>query len=547
MASTEGVSQDLAPGSVFARESTGLIREVSALNASIAGASNGPLGEYIVFSIPFALGLFAATSSGAIFWASLIAAVFSIPILINYAVLTSAMPRSGGDYVFTSRIVNPALGFGCNFSLAVWQIVGAGAFSGLVTKTIISPALTILGSILGSHALTTAGTSITHRGWLIVVSVALLGSIGALLCWGTQRALKVNTVLYLVGMISMIVMLLVLLFTPHGSFVAKYNHYAGDPNAYQHVISSATSAGFAKRGTLLMIWPLTAVAMAVFGWYFWLTYFGAEVKQARSWGREVKMMFWPLVVNTFFVLAITAALIHTMGFDFLSSASYLSFVDPSKLAGAAAAGPAVFFTALAAGSKFVAALFIITFIAWGWPLLVAFLVMPIRCVLAWSLDQVFPSSIATVNRRLHTPVVLTVIVTMLAMAVAVIAAYTNRIFQIFAVEIMATALFSQGITGITSIFFPIKMPELYSQQPISRYKLFGIPLLQISGALAVIFTLFWTSSYLHFKTEFGMTGWIEILFIVIFVLGFVVYFVMRTIKERQGLPMRLVFSQIPPE
>jgi amino acid transporter len=532
---------------VFARESTGLVREVSATNASIAGASNGPLGEFVVFSIPFALGLFAASSVGSFYWAIAIAAVFSIPVLINYSALTAAMPRSGGDYVFLSRLVSPGFGFTSNFTLAVCQIIGVGAFAALAIKTIVSPAFTILGSIVGSHTLENWGTSATERGWLIALSILLLALVAALLCTGTQRALKVNAVFWGIGMVSMTILLLVLVFTSRGAFIDKYNAFVGDAQAYQHTIDAAAKAGFVERNSLLMVWPLTAVAMAVFGWYFWMTYFGAEIKQARSWGREVRMMFFPLALNTVFVLAITAAMIKTFGYEFLASVSYLSFVDPGQLVGPAAAGAPVFFTGLAAGSDFVAALFILTFIAWAWPLIVCFMIMPVRCAFAWSLDQVFPSSLAKVSPRFHTPVRLTLIVAVLAAVVAVIATYTDKIFQIFAVQIMVTAVFSQGVTGIAAMAFPRKMPDLYQQQPISRYRVLGVPLIQWTGALAILFTLAWSAAFFRFDTEFGMTRWLGLTFVAIIVLGAVTFLTMRSIKHRAGLPIELAFREIPPE
>jgi basic amino acid/polyamine antiporter, APA family len=534
-------------GGVFARASTGLVREVSARNASIAGASNGPLGEYVVFSIPFALGLFAATSSGTIFWAAVIAAVFSIPILLNYSALTAAMPRSGGDYVFLSRLVSPAFGFTSNFTLAFCQIIGVGAFAALSVKTILSPALTILGSVLGSSTLEHWGTRVTERGWLIALSVLLLVVVAVLLCTGTQRALRVNTVFWGVGMVSMILLLLILLFTSHASFVASYNHFVGHANAYQKTIADARGAGFVERNSLLMLWPLVAVAMSVFGWYFWMTYFGAEIKKARSWGREVRMMFFPLLLNAFFVLAITAVMLKTFGYEFLSSVSYLSLVDPSKLVGAVAAGPPVFFTALAAGSDFIAALFIITFTAWAFPLIVCFMIMPVRCAFAWSLDQVFPARLTEVSPRFHTPVLLTCIVAVLAAVVAVIATYTDKIFQIFAVQIMVTAIFSQGVTGLAAIAFPRKMPELYRQQPISRHSVAGVPLITVTGVLAIVFTLAWSAAYFRFRTEFGLTTWMMLAFIGTVVLGAIVFYVMRGIKHRAGLPIELAFREIPPE
>src|ERR1700694_5023421 len=148
------VKDAYAGSGVFARDATGLVREVSALNAAVLGASSGPIGEFVVFSIPFGLGLFATTGSWVFMVAAVVAALFSIPILLNYAVLTTAMPRSGGDYVFTSRIVRPDIGFASNFSVAVWQIVGAGAFAALAVTTMISPALTIIGTFLNSSTLT---------------------------------------------------------------------------------------------------------------------------------------------------------------------------------------------------------------------------------------------------------------------------------------------------------------------------------------------------------------------------------------------------------
>lgn len=536
--------KDIYAGSgVFAREATGLVREVSPLNAAVLGASSGPIGEYVVFSIPFGLGLFAASGSWVFLLAAVIAALFSIPILLNYAVLTTAMPRSGGDYVFTSRIVRPDVGFASNFSVAVWQIVGAGAFAGLAVTTMVSPALTIIGSFLNSHTLTSWGTSATHTGWIIVLGGLLLLVNGIALMLGTQRALRVNTIIWFIGMVAMTIMLVGLMVTSHGDFVSAFNNAVGSPGAYDKVIADAKSAGFATRGSLLMLWPLIGVAMSVFGWYFWMTYIGAEVRQARSFRREAGMMFVPLAVTTFYVLTITAAMVKTFGFTFLSSVAYLGFVDPSKLTAPTAAGAPVYFTGLAMGSHFLATVVTIGFVAWAWPLITIFLIMPIRSALAWSMDQVFPSSLTTVSPRWHTPVRATLLVVVIAFGVLVYATQSKQVFQLFAVEIMATAIFSQGVTGITAALFPRRMPELYRQQPVSRYH----PLLTISGLTATAFTLFWAASYLKFKSEFGFKTNFGALFIAIFVLGIVLFYLMRFLGERKGVPVSLAFKEIPPE
>ena len=147
-----------------------------------------------------------------------------------------------------------------------------------------------------------------------------------------------------------------------------------------------------------------------------------------------------------------------------------------------------FFTGLSAGNDFVAALFIITFSAWIWVLPVALLIMPIRCALAWSLDQLFPRSLTVVSPRFHTPVRLSALVAAMAIVVAVWATYSNRVFQLFATAVLASLFFSAGMGGLAASFFPWRMRELYQQLPASRYKVFGVPLLAITGVASLLFT-----------------------------------------------------------
>ena len=51
-------------------------------------------------------------------WAAIIAGLFCILLALIFSSLTSVMPRSGGDYVFSSRILHPFLGW-----LESWTLV----------------------------------------------------------------------------------------------------------------------------------------------------------------------------------------------------------------------------------------------------------------------------------------------------------------------------------------------------------------------------------------------------------------------------------------
>ena len=532
---------------VFARESTGLVREVSPVDAAIVGASNAPLGQFVVFSIPVGLGLFAAASAGWIVAAVVISAAFTIPTLVNYAALSSAMPRSGGDYVFATRLLKPWLGFASNFTLALWQVFAAGAWAALVVPAMLAPLVSILGELLGSSTLIDLSSTIQERGWHIAIAIVLIAAISLMLSTGTQRTLRINSVFWCIGMIAMTLLIGILLFTSRDGFTATFDSYAGQPGAYQQVISDAAAAGFAERSGLLMLWGLVALTMGVFGVFFWMTYFSGEIKQARSWKRELGMMFSPLAINFVYVLLITLVMLKTFGFKFLGSVTYLSFVDPEKLPGAVSAGPPVFLTGLTAGNDVLATLFALTFAAWAWVLLTCLLIMPVRCAFAWSLDQILPSSLVRVSPRWGTPIALTIAVAAMAMVVAVIGVYNDKVFQIFAAAVLASSWFSAAIGGLAAAAFPYRMRDLYRQQPIARVKIFGAPALVVTGIVGFLFTTFWCLAYARFPDEFGMTTWLAITVLSPFFIGIAIFFAARAYRLSRGIPIDLAFKQIPPE
>src|SRR3990170_8670721 len=92
---------------LFTRQSSGLVREVSVANAlffNTAAFIGGGIGWYPVFySLAFVpIGVAGFTTYG---WGAIIVGAFCVALGLIFASLTTVMPRSGGDYVFTSRIV----------------------------------------------------------------------------------------------------------------------------------------------------------------------------------------------------------------------------------------------------------------------------------------------------------------------------------------------------------------------------------------------------------------------------------------------------------
>ena len=103
---------------LFTRNSTGLVRQGRWIDSFIFNSSS----SWMFGSLIFALSSFVFFGGADLISAEGIALVFAIVVAAMYAILTSMMPRSGGDYIFNSRIVHPIFGFSFNFSLTVWQL-----------------------------------------------------------------------------------------------------------------------------------------------------------------------------------------------------------------------------------------------------------------------------------------------------------------------------------------------------------------------------------------------------------------------------------------
>lgn len=96
---------------LFVRQASGLVREVSTLKATffnIAALSGNVVLLAIIF-LPLYGGA-AIVGFSPIGLAHIIAGISLIVMALIFVILVSVMPRSGGDYVFTSRVMHPFLG-----------------------------------------------------------------------------------------------------------------------------------------------------------------------------------------------------------------------------------------------------------------------------------------------------------------------------------------------------------------------------------------------------------------------------------------------------
>ncbi len=91
---------------VFTRNASGLVRVMSPYSAFVYNILT--MGLIFPWTYLWAPG---ALPGGRLVWGILLAMIFEIPIALTYVWLSTALPRSGGDYVFQSRVFGGGVGF----------------------------------------------------------------------------------------------------------------------------------------------------------------------------------------------------------------------------------------------------------------------------------------------------------------------------------------------------------------------------------------------------------------------------------------------------
>jgi amino acid transporter len=177
---------------VFVREATGLVREaglfdVFSFNYAWTGAS---FGLWLAFEMGQVMWAFPGGDFG---WANIIAIVPAILFfIVVYSMLSIVMPRSGGDYVYMSRLIYPSIGFAMSFTIAMMlaYYVGFGAIwaAGLAVATFLGT----MGYYTGNQGLIAASTALQSTNTLAFALAPTIVSIPPVMNTAQGTLVSVN-------------------------------------------------------------------------------------------------------------------------------------------------------------------------------------------------------------------------------------------------------------------------------------------------------------------------------------------------------------------
>src|SRR4030042_2834552 len=207
---------------VFTRKASGLVRVMSPYSAFVYNILT--MGLIFPWTYLWAPG---SLPGGQLVWGILLAMVIETPIAFVYVLLSTALPRSGGDYVFQSRVFGGGLAFTVVMSGFVIWILQWVALSGwLVSYLGFAPLFLGLGATTQTASLSTLGLWFTTPTGIILVSIANALIALILLTSGFKNYVRFQHVIFWGTILCFVTVFVVLFTTPASQFVERLNAFA---------------------------------------------------------------------------------------------------------------------------------------------------------------------------------------------------------------------------------------------------------------------------------------------------------------------------------
>ncbi|MEO6888533.1 MAG: APC family permease [Ktedonobacteraceae bacterium] len=546
------MSEMLKPTSpVFVRQSSGLVREASTLDAIIFNAVfSAPVGATLAFGIFYALGAFPGAD---LVTALLLAFLVNIPVCIMMSMMASAMPRTGGDYVWISRILHPAAAVFSNFSAAVSALIGAAFWARSFAVLAVGPTLAVLGAVTNNSGLINAGNTVSGSNgpgqwWTFGLGFVLILILAVTMSSGTKASFRVQNICWIIASVGTFLAFVALLISSRQDFIAHFNAFSQpfthNANSYQAIQAAAAKTGFAFTGAhpFASTLPVVAIIMTFMMWNWWSVYIAGELKSAGNLRRQLSVMIGALVWDTLFMIIGVLLLYRSAGEQFIASINAL----------ASSAGYALpvqpyynLMASIAANNPIFALLVAISFLFWNLPAMFPNTFMPVRTIFAWAFDRILPGKLSEVSERTHAPIPAIIVASLIVLGILAWSVLSTSFFTLLSLGVLAGVVTILTVS-VAAIAFPFRRPELYRNSP-ANVSIVGIPLLPVVAVLSIAVMLGLAYVVLSYP-QLGIVPWQGFTFMgALIVLGLLIYFIARTVRARQGINLDLIYRELPPE
>jgi basic amino acid/polyamine antiporter, APA family len=592
-----------AAPSLFLRNATGLVKGWSGFDAFVYSFMSVNL---VALGMFYSLAIFGYVPDGSAIASILITAVGMTFMCIAYAGLIAVMPRAGGDYVWQTRVLDgiPGAVVGGAFGFIAVFLVGTAlalgdlsTYGGGVLGAIVGAALGLKRGGIG-FVLSATGWWFILALWApiygFILKIEFIQPLAAVLGWkagvdffGTADGTFVVSILTIVvtsglvalgmagyakiqrwsmyvGLAALAVMFLLMLVTSQDTFKVAFDRESqtlfGVSGAYDATVAQAAAEpgleytgssfdglGFGP-GTLLLV-PFMLFFLLYPNWG--ATLYG-EVRGAGDFRKVLNGMLGGLWITVVLAIVFVALAAKTFGWTFFN-ASNETYVNWAY--GYTTNAPTVpiwgfpgLLAAYVIDSHIVQAIIVFAFGAWwlGWT--GTLFLSSTRMIFAAAFDRVLPEWAARVSDR-GVPWAALALIMIPSVVLSWLYAYQAAVF--YPLTLDATLVIAVTFLGssIAAMILPYWKRDLYNASPIAKYKLAGVPVIAIAGALSTIFLAwvlyYWLSNALY---GIGIGNANSIVFLgVLYGAAALLYIVARFWRRAQGVDLDAIHAEIPAE
>ncbi|KXK14117.1 MAG: Amino acid permease superfamily protein [Chloroflexi bacterium OLB14] len=545
---------------LFVRKATGMVRSWSVFDAFI----------YAFFSINLVtLGFYSFSQmyyfSGGMIPALIVSAMFIIFEIVVYASLISVMPRSGGDYVWQTRIFGGGVGFilsitGWWFTLWLWTPI----YGDMLRQIVITPLLGAFG--MKQAAVWFAGPDAA----LFVCSLLALLFVVLVIFLGMKTYARIQKYSFYAGVLGLLIVIALLFTGSPDAFKAGLDsnsaaYFGTSSGLFDATVETgiAAGAGTPITGGSFFLIMLTLPYLVFFNlWPNWGATLYGEVRGATDYKRNFSGMAWALIVTTVLGILFFLGINKSIGWDFYVQANaswwnyawgYTTEVPPLPV-WPNPAMLAVFLT----DNRLIQIIVLLLMSTWWFGWAGTLFLSSTRVIFAAAFDRLLPESAAELNKN-GTPV--NAMLYMVIPAVVVSALYAFNVGGFKSITLAAT----QGIaimyfgTAIAAIILPYKKKELFEASPIAKMKVGGIPLITIAGLIFGGFLLFllvewffdpWLNPAYAPVGLYGISlaNTNSIIFLgSCYAIAAIIYYSAKSRRKKEGIDLDKVQAEIPAE
>lgn len=532
----------------FARKASGLVRGLSFIDAFGVGFMNQGLTPSMWVMISFGLGVY--TGGNLIIGTLLSVLLCGLGFSLVWGILGGSMPRSGGEYIYNSRIIHPIVGiaesFGNAFVWIMWIFV--------LAPWTIDPGLVMMFQFLGLEAAADAVST--------PIAVFLISSVVSLIAllfvvFGMKVFATVQKVVMVLGIVGCTIILLVFTFTSRDAFVTAWNNLAAQYGSldYQGFLDTARTTMEEGGYVLPTTWNLKdsfGVMVAgswLFAYSYCITFIAGEVKRPDK--TIILANLSAILVPGFFMTWLAIVLYRTVGFEFLSATAWVDNMGEG-LAGYTLPWSTHFvgLAAVITQNKFVVFMMALSFMLFNlWWVALSYLAFP-RILFAWGMDRMGPKWFADIDYRWASPVknhILCFILGEIGIALYAFRGDPMEGLSVTGMEIVSVF----GVTAIAAAIFPFskRARQIWDASPYKKWNILGIPVVTLAAVVNLIYLgiLFY---FFYFMADMGEQELVRgslILYAVIWALGVAWYFYWKYRNRQVGVDVSMTFGELPPD